>query len=165
MCERAAMWIVKFFTALGRKPFYQRLDNETSAPSWYFKAEKITVQYCPPGQHRSNIAERSIKTFKNHAIATLATADPLFSFVLWDRRLPPIELCLYHQLSYKLNTALSAYAGPHGGAHNFRSHPIAPAGIKVIIHDKLLILRSYCRCSRVLRKSISRFLIWIYKWK
>jgi hypothetical protein len=35
-----------------------------------FKAENITIQYCPPGQHRFNIAERSTQTFKNHAIAT-----------------------------------------------------------------------------------------------
>lgn len=83
VCERAAMWsfklVVKFFTALGRKPFYQRLDNETSATlENYLKAEHITIQYCPPGQDRSNIAERSIQTFKNHAIPTHSTADPLF---------------------------------------------------------------------------------------
>jgi hypothetical protein len=146
VCERAAMWsfklVIKYFTALGRKPFYQRLDNETLATlENYLKAEHIRLQFCPPGQDWSNIAERSIQIFKNHAIATLATADPLFPLVLWDRLLPQMELCLCHIMFYKLNPAISAYAGPHGGSHNFRSHSIASAGIKVIIHDKLLILR------------------------
>ena len=67
---RAFKNIVKFFTALGRKPFYQRLDNETSAPlEAFFKRENVSIQYCPPGQHRTNRAERSIQTFKNHAIS------------------------------------------------------------------------------------------------
>jgi hypothetical protein len=39
-------------------------------------------------------------------------------------------------MPYKPNPTISAYAGLHGGSHDFRSHPIAPAGIKIIIHDK-----------------------------
>ena len=31
----------------------------------------------------------------------------------------------------------------HGGSHDFRSHPIAPAGIKVIIHDKPAVRASW----------------------
>jgi hypothetical protein len=37
------------------------------------KRQGIKLQYCPPGMHRSNRAERSIQTFKNHAIATFCT--------------------------------------------------------------------------------------------
>ena len=128
---------VTFFTNLGKKPFYQRLDNETSvALESFFKAEKISIQYCPPGQHRANNAERSIQTFKNHLISTLATTDPTFPLKLWDRLLPQVELCVNHLLPYKPNPTISAYAGTHGGSHNFRAHPIAPAGIKVLVHDK-----------------------------
>ena len=31
---------------------------------------------------------------------------------------------------------MSAYAGLHGGAFDFASHPIAPAGTRILIHDK-----------------------------
>ena len=34
------------------------------------------------------------------------------------------------------NSAISAYAGFHGSSHDFRAHPIVPAGTRVLIHDK-----------------------------
>ena len=98
--------------------------------------KNIAIQYCPPGQHRANSAERSIQTFKNHAIATLATTDPTFPLALWDTLLPQMELCINHLLPFKPNPSISAYAGIHGASHDFRAHPIAPAGIKVLNHDK-----------------------------
>lgn len=134
---RAFKRIVAFFSALGRHPFFQRLDNETSAAvETYLRSENISLQYCPPGQHRANTAERSIQTFKAHAIATFANTPPDFPIQLWDRLLPQIELCLNHLHPYKLNPAISAYAGFHGSSHDFRAHPIAPAGTRVLIHDK-----------------------------
>ena len=128
---------ISFFTALGRIPFFLRLDNETSAPlDVFMKRQSIKMQYCPPGMHRSNRAERSIQTFKNHAIATLCTTSKDFPLTLWDRLLPQIELCLNHLHPYKPNPTISAYAGLHGGAHDFRANPIGPAGAKILIHDK-----------------------------
>ena len=35
------------------------------------KHENISFQYVPPRSHRRNTAERSIRTFKNHFVATL----------------------------------------------------------------------------------------------
>ena len=129
--------MVSFFASHNRKPIYLRLDNESSAAvETYMRQERISIQYCPPGQHRANVAERCIQTFKNHAIATLATTDPSFPLTLWDRLLPQMELCLNHLLPYHPNTSISAYAGLHGAPHDFRAHPIAPAGIKVLVHDK-----------------------------
>ena len=88
---------IAFYTALGRIPFFLRLDNETSLPlDAFMKRQGITVQYCPPGMHRSNRAERSIQTFKNHAIATFCTTAKDFPLILWDRLLPQIELYLNH---------------------------------------------------------------------
>ena len=116
---------------------FLRLDNETSAPlDAFMSRHNIRIQYCPPGMHRANRAERSIQTFKNHATATLCTTSKDFPLTLWDKLLPQIELCLNHLHPYKPNPLISAYAGLHGGAHDFRAHPIAPAGCKVLIHDK-----------------------------
>ena len=50
-----------FWDGLGHKPLYQRLDNETSsALEQYASKNNVSIQYCPPGQHRSLKAERAI---------------------------------------------------------------------------------------------------------
>ena len=128
---------LSFWDALGHKPLYQRLDNETSSALEQFASKNnVSIQYCPPGQHRSLKAERAIRTFKNHFISTLCTVSSDFPLNLWDKLLPQAELCLNHLISYGPNTHLSAYEGLHGCKFDFRAHPIAPAGSKVLIHDK-----------------------------
>ena len=129
--------VVEFFTALGRKPTYLRLDNKTSAPvESFLQREHIVLQYCPPGQLRANVAGRCIQTFENHAISALATTDPTIPLPLWDRLLPQMELCLNNLLPSHSNPSISAHAALHGSPCDFRAHPIAPAGIKVLVHDK-----------------------------
>ena len=128
---------LNFFAHLGRKPAFQRLDNETSGSLETFALENnISIQYCPPHIHRSLKAERAIRTLKNHFISTLCTAAPEFPMALWDELLPQAEICLNHLLTYSPNPSVSAYAGLHGGALDFLRHPIAPAGTRVLIHDK-----------------------------
>ena len=57
----------------------QRLDNETSGMLDSFLRSKVdSVEYVPPHNHRANKAERAIRTFKNHLIATLCTSDSSF---------------------------------------------------------------------------------------
>lgn len=135
---------VNFFSKLGRKPVFQRLDNETStALETFARVNDISIQYCALHQHRALRAERAIRTFKNHFIATLCTVADDFPLGLWDELLPQAELCLNHLLPYPSNTSISAYAGLHGGAFDFAAHPVAPAGTKIIIHDKPTIRASW----------------------
>ena len=96
----------------------------------------MSIQYCPPGQHRSLKAERVIRTFKNYFISTLCTVSNDFSMTLWDKLLPQAELCLNHLLSYNPNPSIAAYEGLHGCQFDFCAHPITPAGATVIFHDK-----------------------------
>ena len=51
---------------------------------------------------------------------------------IWDLLLPQILLCLNHLTPFAPNPTVSAYAGIHGGQHDFR----APAGTRILIHDK-----------------------------
>ena len=45
---------IKWFTDLGHKPVFQRLDDETSIPlETFIKKLDISLQYCPPSQHRA----------------------------------------------------------------------------------------------------------------
>ena len=136
-CVHAYKDTVTFWKRIGHKPFFQRLDNQTSlALETYATKNDIFIQYCPPGQHRSLKAERAIRTFESHFISTLCTVSSDFPMTLWDKLLPQAELCLNHLMSYGPNPNISAFEGLHGCQLDFRAHPIAPAGTKVLIHDK-----------------------------
>ena len=75
-----------FWDKLGHKPLFQRLDNETSlALENYATKNNVSIQYCPPGQHRSLKAEQVIRTFKDHFISTLWTVSNDFPITLWDK--------------------------------------------------------------------------------
>ena len=135
---------INVFSKLGRKPIFQRFDRETStALELFARSNGISIQYCAPHQHRALKAERAIRTFKNHFIATWCTVADDFPLGLWDELLPQAELCLNHLLPYSSNTSISAYAGLHGGAFDFAAHSIAPAGSKVVVHDKSAIGASW----------------------
>jgi hypothetical protein len=75
------------------KPTTYILDNESSA---VFKAEikNCTIQLVPPDNHRQNLAERAIQTFKNHFKAVIAGVDNNFPMHLWDCLLPQTVLTL-----------------------------------------------------------------------
>ena len=120
----------------GNSPQLYILDNEVS---FEFKAalRKRNVQYqlVPPHVHRRNAAERAIRTFKNHFLSVLATADPNFPVSEWDRLLPQAELTLNLLCPCCLNPRLSAYAFLFG-LFDFNRTPLAPAGTRVLVHEK-----------------------------
>ena len=125
-----------FFKARGFQPKYERLDNETSKElEDFMKLENISFQYVPPRSHRRNAAERSIRTFKNHFVATLCTVDKAFPLQLWDAILPQTELTLNLLRGSRLDPSLSAWAQLHG-AYDFNAHPIAPVGMRIVLHEK-----------------------------
>jgi hypothetical protein len=64
------------------------MDNEASAAlKKYFTEKEMTYQLIPPHCHRTNAAERAIRTFKEHFKSDFATVDPDFPAHLWDRLL------------------------------------------------------------------------------
>eukprot|EP01036_Dinobryon_divergens_P061842 gene61842-biopygen29750 len=122
----------------GPVPSIVRLDNETSAELEKFLLVDLKVtsfQYFPPANHRANRAERCIRTWKNHFIATLATASPKYPVQQWNKLIPIAELTLNHLLPWQPNPAISAYHGLTGAQFDFRAHPIAPAGTAILIHE------------------------------
>ncbi len=81
----------------GHVPSIVRLDAETSVALEQFLLNDKHVtsfQYFPTGTHRANRAERCIRTWKNHFIATLATASPKFPITHWHKLIPLAELTL-----------------------------------------------------------------------
>ena len=75
--------VLTFFKLHGQKLHIIRMDNEAAQQSSLLKAAfvsaDVTVEYVAPGDHRTLLAERAIRTAnKNHVISILAGADKLY---------------------------------------------------------------------------------------
>ena len=117
----------------GCRPKLHRLDNECSSIlKEYMHDEEIDFQLVPPGIHRRNAAERAIRTFKNHFIAGLCTADPDFPLYLWDRLIPQAKITLNLLRSSRINPKLSGYAQLYG----FFDFNRTPPGTRIVVHEK-----------------------------
>jgi hypothetical protein len=81
--ERVKAFGVVFdeMTAKGFKHKLQKMDNEASAALKNYFTEKTNELSAspPPHCHRTNDAERAIRTFKEHFKAGLATVIPDFT--------------------------------------------------------------------------------------
>jgi hypothetical protein len=120
------------------------MDNETSDPvEKILRGKGIEIQYVPPHNHRANRAERAIRDVKNHIIATLGSTDPSFPLYLWDEVLPQLNITINLLRPFQDNTKISAYAGIHGHQFDFISHPLAPTGTKVLIHETPQVRQSW----------------------
>ena len=113
-----------------------RMDNQRSL-DLQEKAEelKLTIEYIAPEVKRPNRAERAIRTAKNHIIATRAGFHPDFSHIYLDKCLPQMELALNIIHPFEYDETISAYQGIYNKTFNFKHHPIAPLGCKVLTWD------------------------------
>ena len=120
----------------GNDPNIYVLDNECSS---HLKSamteESIDWQLATPYLHRTNAAERAIRTFKNHFLAGLATTHPNFPISEWDKLLPQATITLNLLQNSRVNPKLSSYAYLFG-PYNFNAHPMAPPGTLVAVHIK-----------------------------
>ena len=123
-------------TKAGLRPRHIMLDNECSnALKQFLNAEDVAYQLTPAGMHRRNIAERAIRTGKNHLIAGLCTVHSDFPVCLWDKLIPQGELTLNILRGSRINPKLSAWEQIHG-VFDYNSTPIGPPGCRVLVHDK-----------------------------
>jgi hypothetical protein len=113
-CTDAAMItafkeVIEVLWTRGYHPALNVMDNKCStAVERYIWLEKINIQLVPPHNYRANAAEWAIATFKEHFIATLATADQLYPLQLWDEFLPQVELTLNMLHFSRCNPKISA---------------------------------------------------------
>jgi hypothetical protein len=125
----------QIFCNTGLRPQLQRLDSECSALLKEYMTNKgVYFQLAPPHIHRHNAAERVVCTSKNHFIARLCSTDKDFPLYLWDHLLPQAIISLNLLRSSRLNLRLSAWAKVNG-AFDFNRTPIAPPGIRVLVHE------------------------------
>ena len=74
---RATRVLHAYLSDRGLTPQYKMLDNECPGGLKTFLREaSVKFQIVPPYLHRTNAAERSIQTYKDHLIASLSSCDP-----------------------------------------------------------------------------------------
>jgi len=111
------------------------MDNESSSElQRACNRADLTIQFCPPGNHRANRAERCIRTFKNHVISIMAATDPEFPLSGWDYLLDQAEITLNLLRGSHINPLVSAWEQLHGG-YDYNAHPLAPPGVKVLAFE------------------------------
>ena len=86
-------------------------------------------------QHRCNSVESAIHTYKNHLIAGLATCDPYFLIIEWDKIFYQCELTLNFLQTSRVNPNLLTWAY-FNGVFDFNKTPLAPSDTKVISYSK-----------------------------
>jgi hypothetical protein len=114
------------------------MDNEASKAVKLLLGTKHGLQYqlVPPHTHRRNAAERAIRTFKDHFIAGLSSADEHFPIRLCDRLLPQAELTLNLLRNSRIDPTKTAYEAVFGRKFDYNATPLAPPGCKVLVHEK-----------------------------
>jgi hypothetical protein len=133
---RAYTKLILYLKTRGLTPKLQRLDNECStAMKAEMDTQEIDWQLTPVGIHRRNAAERAIRTFKNHLLAGLASTDDAFPVHLWCRLIPQAQRTLNLLRTSRINPRLSAEAQLNG-QFDYNRTPLAPPGIKVVIHER-----------------------------
>ena len=102
------------------------LDNEKSNELINaFTIHNVSYQLVPPHNHRTNLAERAIQTFKAHFKAGLATCDPNFPLTEWDRLISQAVLTLNLLRPSRVKPNISAHTFLFG-EFDFNSTPLAP---------------------------------------
>jgi hypothetical protein len=99
------------------------------------QSNNVQYQLTPPGVHRTNCAERAIKTAKAHIISGLCSVDPQFPMHQWDQLLEQAEITLNMLRGSRINQKLSAYTQING-IFNPSATPLGPPGCLVLAHEK-----------------------------
>ena len=127
----------EFFEARGITPSYERMDNEVSELLMKYcknHVPPIKIQHVPAHNHRGNKAERAIRTFKNHFIASLCVTDPAFPLCLFDKLVEQAELTINLLRGSSFSPHVSAWHALNG-AFDFSKTPIAPPGMKIVCFE------------------------------
>ena len=110
------------------------LDNECSNEfKQAIKDNQMTYQLVPPNDHRRNVAEKAIQTFKDHFVAVLCGTDPDFPLQLWCQVLRHAENQLNLLRKSRLDPTKSAFETMYG-PHDYDAHPFAILGCEVELH-------------------------------
>ena len=123
----------------------------------------MEYQLIPPDDHRRNIAEKAIQTWKYHFIAALSGTCSNFPLHLWCQTIPQMERQLLLRQSNS-NPKISTYAYLYGH-HDYNAVPFVPIGIESMTHDKPNRRKTFAKhCSKgwILGTSPEHYRCWIH---
>ena len=113
-----------------------RLDNKASAVyKECIRHNSMIHDLVPPDNHRSNLAERAIQTFKHHFISILSGVGDKFPLSLWCALLKQTELTVNLLRQSNVVPKILAFAHVHG-QHDYIKKPFMPIGCAVQVHVK-----------------------------
>jgi len=100
----------EFLVSKGYHPKLNIMDNQaTKAIKSYLTPQQCQLQLIEPGNHRVNVAERAIQTFKNRFIGALGTTDVDFPIQLWDKLAPQVQDSINLLRRSRIDLTKSAY--------------------------------------------------------
>jgi hypothetical protein len=149
----------------GIVPKHQILDNQCSARMKLAmeatvlldgSTSKMTYELVPPDEHRRNVAEKAIQTFKDHFIGVLSGCAKSMPMHLWCQLLPQVERQLLLLWQSRVNPGMSAYAHVYQGHHDYSKHPFVPIGMEALVHEnpqKRRTFAQHCKKGYVLGTS------------
>ena len=147
----------------GLIPKHQILDNQASAEyKAAIEASGMTYELVPPEEHRRNMAEKAIQTFKDHFVGVLSGCAPSMPIHLWCQLLPQVKQQLLLLRQSRAHPNLSAYAHVYK-QHDYNRHPFVPIGMEALVHDKPHKRRTYaehCTKAFVLGTSTEHYRCW-----
>jgi hypothetical protein len=128
--------VYSFLRTRGYRPQLHKLDNETSKDVESFIADNnASHQYTPPDMHRTNPAERAIRTWKNHFVAIRASTPSTYRLSNWCKDLEQTDITLNMMRPCTQNPKLSAHEAMEG-MFSFDATPMAPIGTECMVHVK-----------------------------
>ncbi len=110
------------------------LDNECSQAMKDLIEQTCKYELVPPDSHRRNIAETSIKNYKQHFISVLSGLPPSFPMNMWHKLLPQTELTLNLLRQSNAYPTVSAHQALFG-VFDYNRQPLAPLGCEVLVHE------------------------------
>ena len=130
MCD-AYQTLVDRLKERDTKPTMHILENECSAE---FKAliseNEMKYQLVPPHDHRRNVTEKAVQSFKYYFVAVLCGTDDNFLLQLWCQILRHAEHQLNMLRKSRVDPSISVFEHMYG-KHSFDAHPWAVLGCAV----------------------------------
>jgi hypothetical protein len=125
----------KLLESQGHKIKLNVIDNQASRViKKYLTKQQCNNLLVEPNNHRVNVSEHAIQTFKAHFISALATTDRDFPLQLWDCLNSQVEATLNMLRPSQINPTMSAYKAIHG-PYDWNRVPLAPPGCKAFIYE------------------------------
>ena len=117
-------------------PKHQIMDNEALvAYIASIQQSDMTYEKVPPDDHRRNVAEKAIQTWKDHFVSVLSGTADTFPLHLWCQLLPQMERQLNLLGNSNTMPHISTYTHLHGH-HDYNAKPFVPLGMEALTHDK-----------------------------